>query len=120
MGITLEQDGPNVGVMRISGKLVKAELDGMHAAAAKKMESDTQVKLMIVLDNFQGWAPDPNWGDLDFYAAHGDKITRIAVVGDLKHKDDLMMFLGAGFRKAPVKYFPPEQLSQARQWLSEV
>jgi len=30
-----------------------------------------------------------------------------------------MMFCGAGYRDAPVKFFPPSQLSQARQWLAE-
>jgi hypothetical protein len=28
-----------------------------------------------------------------------------------------MMFMGAGIRPSPLKFFPPEQIAQARAWL---
>jgi len=31
----------------------------------------------------------------------------------------LLMFAAAGFRRAPVKFFPTGQVTQAREWLTE-
>ncbi|MCI0499885.1 MAG: STAS/SEC14 domain-containing protein [Planctomycetales bacterium] len=117
MGITVQQESPDVGVMRITGLLKKSEMDAVQAAAAKDLQSGASVKMLIVLENFKGWERGSDWGDMNFYAEHGDKIAKIAIVGDPKHETDWLMFTGAGFRRAPVKYFPPDQLEQARQWL---
>ena len=57
------------------------------------------------------------WGDISFYAEHGDKMGKIAIVGDPKQETDLMMFMGAGIRPMPMKFFPLNQLEQARAWL---
>ena len=40
------------------------------------------VRLLIWLDEFEGWEPRDDWRDLSFYAKHGDAVERIAIVGD--------------------------------------
>ena len=50
---------------------------------------------------------------------HGSEIARIAIVGDPKWEAQALAFAGAGFRKAPVKFFPNEQEAAARAWLAE-
>ena len=76
------------------------------------------VKLLIVLDDFAGWDPDAPWNDLSFYVKRGDAIERIAVVGPHRWRSHMLMFAGAGLRKAPVEYFPPGAAAEARDWLS--
>jgi hypothetical protein len=117
MGITAQEESGNVFIVRISGLLKKAEWDAAQAAAAQKWESADDIKLLIMVDDFKGWERDKGWGDMSFYEKFREKITRIAIVGDPKHESDLMMFSGAGFRPAPVKYFLPNQLESARKWL---
>jgi hypothetical protein len=56
---------------------------------------------------------------MNFYTRYGEKIIKIAIVGDTKHEGELKMFSGAWFRTAPVKFFPLNQLDQARIWLDE-
>ncbi len=121
MGVTIAQDSDNVYVMRITGMLKKSELDGVQASATKMLDSDPliQVKLLMVVEEFQGWERDADWGDMSFYAKHGDRIARIAIVGDPRRETDWKMFVGAGFRTAPVRFFAPSQLDRARQWLAE-
>jgi hypothetical protein len=121
MGATVRQQQGDVYVMRITGLLKKAEFDALQTAAAKALNSDPllRVKLLILLEQFEGWERNPDWGDMSFYIEHGDKITRIAIVGDPKWATEFKMFTGAGFRSAPVQFYRPDQLQQARAWLAE-
>jgi hypothetical protein len=49
--------------------------------------------------------------------SHGTRIAKIAFVGDRGWEERLKMFVGAGFRSAPVAYFEPEHIAVARDWL---
>jgi hypothetical protein len=117
MGITAHEESGNVFVIRISGLIKKAEWDAAQALAAKKWENIDNIKMLIVLEDFKGWEKNDNWGDMSFYIQHREKITKIAFVGNPKHEAEMLMFSGAGFRPAPVKYFPPSQIDLARKWL---
>jgi hypothetical protein len=118
MGITVKTETGEVAELTITGVLKKSELSAVQTEAAKRLKPDTTIKLLVLLDNFQGWDRTSNWDDISFYAEHGNQITRIAIVADPKWETDWMMFLGAGIRKAPVKFFPTNQLSTARKWLA--
>ena len=120
MGATIRQQQGDVYVMRITGLLKKSELDALQAAAAKALDGDPllHAKLLILLEEFEGWERNPDWGDMSFYIEHGDKITKIAIVGNPKWETEFKMFLGAGFRPAPVRFFPSDQLQQAHTWLA--
>jgi hypothetical protein len=117
MGITAQEESRNVFVIRISGLLKKAEWDAGQAMAAKKWENLDNVRILVILEDFEGWEKNDSWGDMSFYIEHREKIKKIAFVGDPKHEDEMLMFSGAGFRPAPVKYFLPSQLDLARKWL---
>jgi hypothetical protein len=119
MGITIQQEKDNTVLMQITGLLKKTELDAVQTSAAKKFSPDMRVKLLIIVKNFEGWERGEDWGDMSFFYEHGDKITKIAVVREQKWETGLKMFLGAGYRSAPVKFFSPNQLVEARMWLAE-
>ena len=119
MGINVEEGLENLNIMRITGLLKKSDLDEVQAAMAKKLADDPQlrIKLLIIVEDFKGWEGHVNWGDMSFYIEYGDRIDKIALVADPKREKELMMFLGAGIRPVPLKYFPPDQIDQARMWL---
>jgi hypothetical protein len=121
MAVTLKQEYGNIYSMRITGVLKKSELDAAQASAAKMLDSDQslRVKLMIIVVNFTGWERGVNWDDMSFYTKYGDKITKMAIICDPKLEGEFKMFSGAGFRAAPVKFFPANLLEQARIWLAE-
>ncbi len=119
MSVTLEKEEGQLGVLRIAGLLKKSELDAIATAEAKQWGPQTRVKLLVVADGFQGWEQNADWGDLSFFLKHGDKIDKIAIVGDPKWETELMIFAAAGFRRAPVKFFPLPQIASARAWLGQ-
>jgi hypothetical protein len=120
MAITIQQENDKLLVVRITGLLKKSELDDVQAAAVKQLSFEfvSRINILIIVENFQGWERNADWGDINFYAEHGDKMGKIAIVGDPKQETDLMMFMGAGIRPVPIKFFPLNQLEQARAWLA--
>jgi len=50
---------------------------------------------------------------MDSHLWHGDQIQKIAIVADPKWETQVLMFVGTGFRGAPVKSFPSDQLAEA-------
>ena len=50
------------------------------------------VRLLFVLEAFEGWEPHDDWHDLSFYVSYGDAIERIAIVGDERWRSESLMF----------------------------
>jgi len=73
--------------------------------------------LAIVGDDFAGWVGGEVWNDMGFFDEHGDRVEKIAIIGDAKWESKMLMFACAGMRRAPVRYFGPGQLSEAYDWL---
>jgi hypothetical protein len=117
MALTVEKESGDVWVLRISSLLRKSEQDTVQAAAAREFEAGGTVKLLVIAEDFRGWEAGADWGDMTFLVKHGNQITKIAVVADAKWETSFMMFAGAGFRRAPVKFFPAGQTTEARTWL---
>jgi hypothetical protein len=74
--------------------------------------------VLAILENFEGWEKGADWNDLDFQLSHGNEIAKIAIVGEPRWEPDALAFAGAGFRRAPVKFFPASQIAEARAWLA--
>jgi hypothetical protein len=116
---TLKKEPGNLYVIRISGTLNKATVDKIQSIGARDFDAGTEeMKTLVVLTDFQGWRRGDNWGDIDFLAQYGDRVSRMAVVGDMKWETETKMFLAAGHRKGEVRYFGTGQESQARAWLA--
>lgn len=120
MGATLQRDNQGIWLVRISGALRKEELDAVQAAGIDALGPDTEARLLIVVaDDFRGWVGTEEWNDMSFFVTHGDRIVKIAIVGDPRWETKMLMFTGAGFRRAPVRYFATDELAAARHWLKE-
>ena len=103
--------------MRISGKLDRSSFKATEEKMTELITSGKQPRILVILDNFLGWDQQGDWNNLDFMCSHGDKIERIAVVGDSRWESEVKMFTGAGIRKTPVGYFETERIEDARAWV---
>jgi hypothetical protein len=74
--------------------------------------------MLVLAENFRGWAQGGNWGDLSFQVEHDKHIEKLAIVGDKKWEDLALIFVAQGLRPFPVEYFQPTELSKARAWLA--
>ncbi len=118
MGATIRKNNSGVWVLRIFGALRKEELDSVQAAGLAELNPDEKARVLVMVgEDFCGWVGDEVWNDMTFFVEHGDRIEKIAIIGDPKWETRMLMFTGAGFRRAPVRYFPANQLAQAQSWL---
>jgi len=119
MPAQLTNEHGDVFRLEVSGRLSSAELDAAGRTLVEGMRSAPAgtVRLLVILRDFEGWDPASNWSDLTFYARHGDGIGRLALVGEERWRDLVMMFSAAGLRKAQVEYFTQDALEKAHEWL---
>lgn len=114
----LERPTPDLWILRVRGVLKKSELDALQTRLAGKIdEENAEFKTLVILEAFEGWESGGNWEESGFFYTHGDRITKIAFVGDQRWEIPAMAFVGAGIRKAPVRFFPPHAEAEAREWL---
>jgi hypothetical protein len=118
--IALEEETGRVFRVEMRGMLRKAELDHCQSQLAGEISRQAPIRLLFILDGFEGWEPRDNWSDLTFYARYSDSIERIAIVGDERWRSEALMFAGADLRRAPVEYFASSSSDDgaARAWLT--
>lgn len=119
MPAILQHESDDSFLLRLSGVVKRTEFAANQTALAGEIDSGRRPRILVLGDGFQGWEKGADWNDLDFQLSHGDEIARIAIVGDPRWEPEALAFAGAGFRRAPVKFFPSGQEAQARTWLAE-
>jgi hypothetical protein len=117
MAATIEYESGDICVLRLSGILRQSEFRAQQDALARKIDSGSKPRVLAIVENFEGWEKGTDWDDLDFLFSYSDKIARIAIVAEPRWEANALAFAGAGMRKAPVKFFPSDQLAEARSWL---
>jgi stage II sporulation SpoAA-like protein len=118
MPMTMRRERDNVYCLEVRGLLHRRDLDHCQDQLFAELDRVGPVRLLFLLQEFEGWAPQDDWRDLTFYVKHGDAIERIAIVGHERWRGETMMFAGADLRKAPVEFFPETALAEARAWLA--
>ena len=119
MPVQIRHEPQHLIVARFQGVLKRSEFDGTQNAAAEEIDAGFQPRVLAILDGFLGWERGADWNDLDFMLTRGPKIEKIAIVGDPRWEAEALAFAGAGFRRAPVKFFLENAETQARAWLDE-
>lgn len=119
MPVQIKYEPNDICVLRIRGTLKRSEFGAEQTELARKIDTGSNPRLLVILENFEGWERGADWNDLDFMISHGGKISKIAIVAEPRWETLALAFAGAGLRRAPVKFFPPSELEQARNWLPE-
>jgi SpoIIAA-like len=107
----------DICVLRISGTLKRSEFAAAQSAMAARIDAGVKPRLLAILENFEGWERGADWNDLDFLLSHSGEIAKIAIVAEPRWEVQALAFGGAGVRRAPVKFFPLNELANGRAWL---
>ena len=118
MAIDLRPESENLLVLRFQGVVPASEVAESQQAAALMMERG-KISILVLLDGFEGWqrGDTEKWGDTSFLAGHDDDVAKMAIVGEEKWRESVLLFAGVGIRKSPVRYFNDEP--SARAWLAQ-
>jgi hypothetical protein len=113
----IDATGPIISA-KINGELSKPEVSQLQTTALKAIQRWKKISALFILENFQGWKKEGDWGDIKFLIDHDKDINKIAVTGEEQWRDLIFAFLAKGFRQAQVEYFLPTDIAKARVWLS--
>lgn len=119
MPIQIQYQPNDICILHISGVLKQDEFAATQDELAHKIDAGAKPRLLVIGESFGGWERGADWNDLDFLLSHSGEIAKIALVTDARWEVQALAFAGAGVRRAPVKFFPPNELAKARAWLAE-
>jgi len=104
--------------IKASGILTYPELKAAERASTELIHQQGKIRVLVILEDFRGWAQEEDWGDTTFLDEHDPFIERIAIVGAKRWEESALGFHLNGLRKAAVEYFQPHELETARAWLA--
>lgn len=116
MAIEWEIETDDLAIFHVSGKLGKDEYVKAQLEIGKTAKTAGKMKILIMLENFQGWQAEKGWGDTSTEVVD-QHITKMAIVGDEKWRDLVVTFTLKGLRPVSIEYFDSVNLDAARQWL---
>ncbi len=105
--------------VKLIGKLTVSDFLELQALARSSLEQFGQFRVLIELEDFQGWSKETGWENTFFLEENGEGISKIAFVGDEKWKVEAFMFTGKPMRQTAIEFFTLDQFDQAQAWLSE-
>jgi SpoIIAA-like len=118
MAMTIDRPSDGVLSVSVTGAWTASEWTQAQAALAEAVRQLPDVRsLLVIVESFLGWKGD-GWDDLSAQATLDQQIERLAIVGEQKWEDLILMFAGQGLRRIEIKYFPAGELDEARRWLT--
>ncbi len=102
--------------IRIKDLMQIADKNMLESLAMEMISKGKKIRLVALLEDFKGWEKSEVWGDVGFMMEHGDDIVKMAIVGEEKWKDPMLIFAGKGLRKTEIEFFPTAALKKAEEW----
>ena len=75
------------------------------------------LRLLIMLENFQGWEQTSAWEQTAFMPDQDRQMQKMAIVGDAQWRDQACAFVAKGLRSFEIEYFLPSECAEAESWL---
>jgi len=117
MAVEIVQLLRGVLTIKVTGRLNELEIDQLQAAATQAVAQWNKFRVLIILEDFDGWAASPAGDGAGFIRRGGQAVEKIAIVGDDKREDVGRLFLGENLPAAAVSYFAPADRDQAVLWI---
>lgn len=115
--LTIEPHTPdNVVVGHASGMLTHEDYEDFRMRIEQMVRQHGSVRVLLDLNDFNGWEPRAAWDDLMLGLRHLGKFDRCAILGD-KGWEKWMVKLGEPFFR--VQYFDRSQREEAWRWLMQ-
>ncbi|WP_158623210.1 STAS/SEC14 domain-containing protein [Pseudorhodobacter sp. E13] len=102
----------------VSGKVTSEDFDALAGPMADFVEKHGKIRLLEIIEDFQGFDPMMLWKGMKFDIKIIPHITHCAVVSDMGWISPLTKAAGA-FMATKLRTFDLEELDAARAWLAE-
>ena len=116
MPVDAREEAPDIVCITMEGRMTTADHAALLFFVARAVAGGRRVRLLILLEDFEGWTPGEEWGDDSLRLENDAVIIKAAIVGEHRWKDQVFAFVARPFRKIPIEYFVSEVT--ARSWLN--
>ena len=116
--ITQTEPNDNYVEVRLSDRISTKDYEKFLPVIDAEIARCGRICLLVIMENFHGWDVETGWEETKFMFSRFSKIDRIGIVG-ASGLQKWMAFFAKPFTMAEVKYFTPEEESDARKWVSE-
>jgi hypothetical protein len=106
---------PDLVVVRLSGLITASDQAALVAWVRDALRQAGDVRLLVFLDEFEGWKAESSFDDAALWLQDHDRVTRMAIVGDEAWRIPTLTFIAQPLRRIPIEYFATE--TDARRWL---
>ena len=65
MPFHIQYEPNDICALRISGVLKQSEIATEQSALANKIDTRSRPRLLVILENFEGWERKTDWNDLE-------------------------------------------------------
>lgn len=113
-----EEDDGRLLVIRASGKLVRDDYAHFGPEVDRLIDRYGRIRILFEMRDFHGWDAGALWEDIKFDLKHFKDIERLAIIGQKRWQKGMATFCKP-FTKAKIRYFTPEQVQDAHQWLEQ-
>lgn len=111
-----EISGGRILEVQATGKLTASDYELLVPSFERLRNLHGKLRVLLELRGFHGWTAGGLWQDMKFDTKHFAHIERLAIVGEKKwHKG--MASVCRPFTTARIRFFKPDQMDAARQWL---
>jgi hypothetical protein len=104
-------------VIKMTGLISEAEIDGCNEEFATTLESEKLHRVLFDWQDLEGWEKGARtagtWGGMRHWAT----IRRVAVIADPKWDDEILRIADI-YRAADVQRFSPDKREAALSWLN--
>lgn len=118
MTVSVSFEEGNLVVIRGSGELKRDEVDQTKRQIYSYILANGPIYMLILIDEaFKSFEAFASWEDIEEDAVIQPNVKRLALVGDLRWRDQALLFLITAVASFQIEYFKPEQEEFARVWL---
>lgn len=118
MTVSISFEEGNLVVIRGSGELKRDEVDQTKRQIYNYILANGPIYMLILIDEaFKSFEAFASWEDIEEDAVIQPNVKRLALVGDLRWRDQALLFLITAVASFQIEYFKPEQEEFARVWL---
>jgi hypothetical protein len=111
-----EKRGGKLLEVHVSGKLTTEDYDRFIPAVEKLIKQHGKIDILFEMSDFHGWEAGAMWEDTKFAFRHFSDLGRLAVVGEKKWQE-WMLVACRPFTKAAIRYFDHANAGEALAWL---
>ncbi len=104
--------------LEVSGTLTREDYAEIVPRLEALIEQQGKLRALVELNEFEGWRPTALVDELRFDIRHRSDIERVALLGEGKAEKALAK-VAAPLFSGEVRFFPKEQIIEAKTWLSQ-